>query len=81
MPAQYPDEETAEKWRKDPGNWKWGVFYYNAVDKRVFVSKRAPFFGVTVNFAHPYTFRTITIMIIIAAFFICLKVFKEFINL
>lgn len=34
-------------------NWKWGLFYYNKKDKRVFIEKPNPEYGVTLNFANP----------------------------
>jgi len=48
-----PDKETAERWKKDPNNWKWGgLFYYNEEDKRLFVSKKAEWRGTAMNFAN-----------------------------
>lgn len=41
-----------EFWHKDPRNWKWGLFYINPDDPRIFVPKRVPIMGVTLNFAH-----------------------------
>lgn len=35
-----PSQETLEKWHKDPANWKWGSFYYNKEDNRLFPPKR-----------------------------------------
>ena len=35
----------------DDSNWKWGCFYYNPEDKRLFPPKRDPAFGWTINFA------------------------------
>ena len=37
---------------KDPKNYKWGFFYYNPRDERLFVLKPDPGMGVTMNFAH-----------------------------
>jgi uncharacterized membrane protein len=37
----------------DTNNWKLGIFYYNTEDKRLFVPKRNPAFGLTLNFANP----------------------------
>ena len=34
-------------------NYKWGVFYYNKNDSRIFVPKRYGF-GYTLNFGKPY---------------------------
>jgi uncharacterized membrane protein len=36
-------------------NWKFGIFYYNKDDKRLFPPKRNKFLGWTVNFANPYS--------------------------
>jgi uncharacterized membrane protein len=35
----------------DSANWKWGMFYYNPKDERLFPPKRHPGAGWTVNFA------------------------------
>ena len=35
-----PTKETLEKWHKNPKNWKWGMFYFNKEDKRLFVDKK-----------------------------------------
>ena len=47
-----PNKETLEKWHKDPNNWKFGQFYYNKEDKRLFVSKKTEWMGTTLNFAN-----------------------------
>jgi uncharacterized membrane protein len=45
-----------KKWRNKVINesecWKWGMFYYNPLDKRIFLPKRTGL-GLTLNFAHP----------------------------
>src|ERR1035437_1955931 len=45
-----------KKWRNKVSNeaecWKWGMFYYNPFDKRIFLPKRTGL-GFTLNFAHP----------------------------
>ena len=51
-----PSKDTLEKWHKDPKNWKWGLFYFNKEDKRLFVDKRNPNLGGTINFAHPKSY-------------------------
>jgi uncharacterized membrane protein len=33
-------------------SWKWGIFYYNPADPRVWLPKRIPAMGWTLNFAH-----------------------------
>jgi uncharacterized membrane protein len=57
---------------KDPNNWKWGIFYYNPDDDRLFVPKRIPSFGATINFGNPkayLVFFSIIFMILVAAAF------------
>jgi uncharacterized membrane protein len=48
-------QQDPEEMHKDPSNWKWGLFYFNPQDKRTIVPKRNPFFGLTLNFASPYS--------------------------
>lgn len=40
----------------DPGNYKWGIFYYNPGDSRFIVPKRNRLMGWTLNFAHPFSY-------------------------
>jgi uncharacterized membrane protein len=47
-----PSKELLEKWHKDPHNWKWGNFYYNKEDHRLFPPKRISWMGWTINFAN-----------------------------
>lgn len=47
-----PSKETLEKWHKDPNNWKFGQFYFNKEDKRIFPPKKLSWMGWTVNFAN-----------------------------
>jgi len=35
-----PTKENLDEWHKDPKNWKWGIFYYNKKDKRLFSAKK-----------------------------------------
>ena len=49
---QSPSKETLDKWHKDPNNWKFGNFYYNKEDKRIFPPKRIAWMGWTINFAN-----------------------------
>ena len=37
----------------DPKYWKWGLFYFNKNDKRIFPPKRIKAMGFTTNFANP----------------------------
>jgi uncharacterized membrane protein len=59
-----------ENWRKDSKNWKFGVFYYNKGDNRVFVAKRNPKYGTTLNFAHKKSYFAIAVMALFFGFII-----------
>lgn len=52
------------QWHNDPSNWIWGVFYYNREDKRVFIPKRIPVMGWTINFANAASILVITAIVI-----------------
>ena len=47
-----PDWDTWNRWKNDPDNWIWGVFYFNRQDPRLFVPKKIEWMGFTINFAH-----------------------------
>jgi uncharacterized membrane protein len=49
----------------EPNYWKWGVFYFNPNDGRIFVPKRIEWLGWTLNFAQP-----VSIIIIGGIFFL-----------
>ena len=63
-----PSKETLEEWSKDPNNWKFGVFYFNPKDKRIFPPKRVAQFGWTVNFANPISILAIIGIIALTIF-------------
>jgi len=58
-------QEMFNEWHQDPSNWKWGIFYFNKNDKRIFPPKRMKYFGWTVNFANPYSVLTLVVTIIV----------------
>ncbi len=45
-------KELQEQWHNDPKNWKFGIFYFNKEDKRIFPPKRNKYLGWTVNFGN-----------------------------
>lgn len=57
-----PTKEQLEAWRKDPNNWKFGVFYYNPEDKRLLPPKRTARMSWTTNFANS---KSVALMIAI----------------
>ncbi|MES2411778.1 MAG: DUF5808 domain-containing protein [Bacteroidota bacterium] len=61
-----PDKETLENWHIDSANWKLCGFYYNKKDKRIFLEKRNPMYGITLNFANP---KAYLVLLAAACFF------------
>jgi uncharacterized membrane protein len=55
----------------DPSNWKWGVIYYNKNDKRVFVPKRSPRFGWTINAGNKYAVLGVVALSLAVVILIC----------
>ena len=68
-----PSKETLENWRNDPNNWKYGIFYYNKADNRIFPPKRNIYMGWTINFAKPSSIIAfvVLLLIIFGITFIC----------
>jgi uncharacterized membrane protein len=40
----------------NPENYKWGLFYFNREDRRIFVPKINQWMGWTLNFANPFSY-------------------------
>lgn len=49
---------------KEPSHWKFGLFYYNKQDKRIFPPKRFGF-GWTINFANPLSVSAFLLILMI----------------
>jgi uncharacterized membrane protein len=58
------EKETRKPMTDNPNNWK-GPVYFNRKDYRLIVPKHNPAMGWTLNFASPYTYLTVAIVIII----------------
>jgi uncharacterized membrane protein len=58
-----PQKELLEQWHQDPKNWKFGIFYFNKDDKRIFPPKRNKYLGWTVNFANSSSIIVLLLMI------------------
>jgi len=56
------EREILEAMSKDPGNWK-GTFYFNKKDTRIIVPKFIPSMGYTLNFAHPYSYISLILLV------------------
>ncbi len=52
-----------EDFNKNDENWKWNIFYFNIKDNRIFVPKKNPQTGITLNFANPMSIIVISIFI------------------
>lgn len=70
-----PTKETFDKWHNDPSNWKWGIFYFNKNDKRIFPPKKIKLLGWTVNFANPISI--LVFLALILAVFVLSKYLKS----
>jgi uncharacterized membrane protein len=55
---------------KDP--YKWGIFYFDPQDSRVFVPKKIPWAGITVNFANPLSYLFLFLLIAIVKLLVML---------
>jgi len=62
MSISYQQFEN-DNMRKNPDNYKWGIFYYNPNDKRLFLPKRNVGMGWTMNFANPWSYFIILIFV------------------
>jgi len=49
---------------KDFRWYKWGLFYSNPKDSRIFVPKSNPWMGWTLNFANPYAYIVIAAILL-----------------
>ena len=68
-----PSKETCEQGHQDPDNWKFGVFYYNPDDKRIFPPRKdegRP--GWTPNFGN---WQSILAWLIVLGLFFTMKDF------
>ena len=61
-----PSKEQLDNWHKDPENWKFGGFYYNKDDERLFPPKKIAWMGWTVNFANPKSVVLFVVILVIA---------------
>jgi uncharacterized membrane protein len=58
------EKEMRKPMTDNPHNWK-GPFYFNRKDYRLLVPKHNPSMGWTLNFASPYTYLTLAIIVVI----------------
>jgi uncharacterized membrane protein len=62
------EKEMRKPMTDNPHNWK-GPFYFNRKDYRLIVPKNNPSMGWTLNFASPYTYLALALVIIILLLF------------
>lgn len=63
-----PSTETKNNWHNNPSNWKFGIFYFNKEDKRIFPPKKIKQLGWTINFANRNSIFVIVILILLLLF-------------
>ncbi len=59
------EKEIFDSMRRNPKSWKGYFFYLNGNDSRIFVPKRIPGMGWTLNFANPYSYLILLAIIMI----------------
>jgi uncharacterized membrane protein len=59
-----PDKVFLDEMSRNPNYWK-GVFYYNPRDPRLMVPKLIPSMGWTLNFASPWAYVSLGLIILI----------------
>ncbi len=59
------NQQNLDRMRNDPANYKWGIFYFNPKDTRIFLPKRNIWLGYTLNFANPYAYLIIFCIILL----------------
>jgi uncharacterized membrane protein len=63
MKSKFDDQEELDRMRLEPDNYKWGIFYFNPQDSRIFLSKKIPIMGFTLNFANPYSYLILILLL------------------
>ena len=64
MKNQFTQNELDEM-RKNPNNYKWGIFYFNSKDPRFFVPKRNIAMGWTLNFTNIHSYIIVFLVVVI----------------
>ena len=57
--------------------YKWGLFYSNREDSRIFVPKRNPWMGWTLNFGNPYSYIVIAAIVLFLVIMANLELFLK----
>lgn len=68
MKPEFDNQDELDRMRLDPDNYKWGIFYYNPRDSRIFLPKRIPLMGFTLNFANPYSYLILIMLLAVILF-------------
>ena len=70
-------KKQLDMWHRDPNNWRFGFFYYNKEDSRLFPPKRNAALGWTVNFANTKSVLAFVTFLIFFGFIILIITFYE----
>lgn len=68
MKSKFDDQEDLDRMRLDPDNYKWGIFYFNPEDSRLFLPKRVPIMGFTLNFGNPFSYLILILLLALVLF-------------
>ena len=60
------EQSELDEMRMDPGNYRWGIFYFNPRDSRAILPKRNAWMGWTLNFARPLSYMILLGIILVA---------------
>ncbi|MFM2206495.1 MAG: hypothetical protein RL213_470 [Bacteroidota bacterium] len=52
MKSDKHSKDELKAMHEDSSRWRWGIFYSNPEDPRIWVPKKTPVMGYTLNFAH-----------------------------
>ena len=60
--------------KTDNENFKWGLFYFNRKDSRIFVPKGHYLRGWTLNFANPFSYFVLSLLVVV---FVLIKYYSK----
>jgi uncharacterized membrane protein len=68
MSTKFDNQYDPNRMDPDLENYKWGIFYFNPKDQRVIVPKRNPYTGLSINFANPYSYLLLILLLAVVLF-------------
>jgi uncharacterized membrane protein len=74
MRSKFNDQDELDRMRLDPDNYKWKIFYFNPRDSRIFIPKKNPIMGITLNFANPFSYLILLLLLALVLFLMSIGV-------